>query len=187
MRAIYTIGNGYILYKLEDADKNKYMELQRQINGVSSSFLTDIMWDATLNELSKGSDKCYSIYEDNNGQFCGCIELQNHNSSTPELGLNLVESKRNQGIAAKVVKLLVQKSCFERNNDFFLIRIKSNNLHSKHVFEKMGAVLIGEECPSVMNKLKKPVGENGIYNINDENGVVYRYKLLPETFLHNYV
>ena len=148
MRAIYTIGNGYILYKLEDADKNKYMELQRQINGVSSSFLTDIMWDATLNELSKGSDKCYSIYEDNNGQFCGCIELQNHNSSTPELGLNLVESKRNQGIAAKVVKLLVQKSCFERNIDFFLIRIKSNNLHSKHVFEKMGAVLIGEECPS---------------------------------------
>lgn len=132
MRAIYTIGNGYILYKLEDADKNKYMELQRQINGVSSSFLTDIMWDATLNELSKGSDKCYSIYEDNNGQFCGCIELQNHNSSTPELGLNLVESKRNQGIAAKVVKLLVQKSCFERNIDFFLIRIKSNNLHREN-------------------------------------------------------
>lgn len=29
--------------------------------------------------------------------------------------------------------------------DYFLIRISSNNLHSKYVFEKMGAVKIGEE------------------------------------------
>lgn len=124
------------------------------------------------------------------------FELQNYKSDTPEIGLNLVESKRNQGIAAKVVKLLVQKSCLERNIDYFLIRIMSNNPHSKHVFEKMGAVPIGEEDrPFVvfMDELKKTMGEDSISQIydtvkarmddDDENEFVYRYKLSPEAFL----
>lgn len=196
IREPYTSGEGCVLYPLADVDRDNYVELHRQINGESSLFLMprikDLMWNTTL---SIETDKLYSIYEDG-GEYCGYIELQNYKSDTPEIGLNLVESKRNQGIATKVVKLLVQKVCLERNIDYFLIRIMSNNPHSKQVFEKMGAVLIGEEDrPFVvfMDELKKTMSEDSIRQIydtvkarmddDDENEFICRYKLSPEAFL----
>ncbi|MGN0657052.1 MAG: GNAT family N-acetyltransferase, partial [Ruminiclostridium sp.] len=112
------------------------------------------------------------------------------------IGLNLVESKRNQGVAAKVVKMLVNKFCEERRVDYFLVRIMSDNSHSKHVFEKMGAVLIGEEDrPDVkllkeLNKLKLEYGEDKISDTVksqlgdiDEAVFVYKYKLPTEALM----
>ena len=196
IREPYTSGEGCVLYTLSDVDRDNYVELHRQINGEKSLFLLpktkDLMWNITLDNEK---DKLYSIYEDN-GEYCGCIELQNYKSNTPEIELNLVENKRNQGIAIKVVKLLVQRVCLERNIDYFLIRIMSNNLHSKHVFEKMCAVPIGKEdrpFAVFMDDLKKTMGEDNIRQIfdaikarmddDDENDFVCRYKLLPEAFL----
>ena len=194
-REIYAAGDGYVLYPLADVGRDNYVELQRQINGESSLFLMprikELMWNTTL---SNETDKLYSIYEDN-GEYCGCIELQNFKSDTPEIGLNLLESKRNKGIAAKVVKLLVQKVCQEQNIDYFLIKIMSNNSHSKHTFEKMGAIPIGKEdrnyavfMKALDNTLDKD-SLNRIYDTvkpymdDDENEFVYKYKLSPEAFL----
>lgn len=53
--------------------------------------------------------------------------------------------KRNQGIASKAVRLFARRVYEKRKVDYFLIRISSNNQNSKCVFEKMGAVKIGEE------------------------------------------
>ncbi len=194
-RGPYAVGDGYILYPLADVDRDNYVELQRQINGDDTLFLMpkikDMMWDTLL---SDDSTKLYCIYE-NNGDFCGCIELQKYKTDTPEIGLNLIETKRNQGIAAKVVKLLVQTVCAERDIEYFLIRIMSNNPHSRYVFEKMGAVPIGEEeHPYVvlMNRLKTTLAQDTVNEIqgaikdlmvdNDEEEFVCRYKLMPDVF-----
>ena len=56
-----------------------------------------------------------------------------------------MENKRNQGIAPKALRLFAGRVCEIRKVDYFLIRISSNNLHSKYVFEKIEAVKIGEE------------------------------------------
>ena len=48
-------------------------------------------------------------------------------------------------IAQKTVRLFTRRAYVIRKIDYFLIRISSNNLHSQHVFEKMGAIKIGEE------------------------------------------
>ncbi|MGN0680185.1 MAG: GNAT family N-acetyltransferase [Oscillospiraceae bacterium] len=195
-REPYTSGEGYVLFPLADVDRDNYVELHRQLNGESSLFLMpiikDMMWETTLNNER---DKQYSIYEDN-GEYCGCIELQKYQSDTPEIGLNLLESKRNQGLAAKVVKLLVQKACREQNIDYFLIKIMSNNSHSQHVFEKMGAIQVGEEerpFVAVMKELKQIESEeisDDIYGIlkanfddKDDNAFVLIYKLPPEALL----
>lgn len=90
------------------------------------------------------ADSEFSLFTAN-GDYCGSIELQQSDSNTPEIGIDLLESKRNQGIALKAVRLFAKKVCGIRMVDYFLIRISSNNLHSQHVFEKMGAVKIGEE------------------------------------------
>lgn len=194
-REPYAVGDGYILYPLADVDRDNYVELNRQINGEKTLFLNtklkDMMWD---NLLLDDSTKLYCIYE-NDGDFCGCIELQKYLTDTPEIGLNLVEAKRNQGIAAKVVKLLMRTVCAGQDIEYFLIRIMSNNLHSRYVFEKMGAVPIGEEeHPYVvlMNRLRNNLSQNTVSEIqdfvkdqmvhNDEEEFVFRYKLLPNAF-----
>lgn len=195
-REIYAAGEGYILYPLSDIDRDNHTELHRQINGDDTLFLNpvtkDIMWNIAVRQ---DKDRLFSIYGEN-GEYCGCIEYQNFHSDTPEIGIDLVESKRNLGIAAKAVRLLIEKVCEERSVDYFLIKIMSNNHHSQHVFEKMGAVLIGEEDrPFVvmMNELKKSKSEEyanrmsdtikAQMNDNDDNAVVYRYKLLPDQFV----
>ena len=67
------------------------------------------------------------------------------NSNTPEIGIDLLEAKRNQGIAPKAVRLFARRVYETKKVDYFLIRISSNNQHRKYVFEKMGAVKIGEK------------------------------------------
>lgn len=137
---IFFAGEGYILRHISDADRADYGELLRQTDG-TESLPSEEKW----NKIVKGvADRYFSIF-DEHGEYCGCIELQNCISKTPEIGLTLLESKRNQGIAAKVVKLLVQKACSEQEIEYFVVKIKAENSHSRHVFEKMGAVKIGEE------------------------------------------
>lgn len=194
-REVYASGDGYILYPLADVDRENYIELQLRLNGDDATFLAtginNTIWEETVNDENS---RYFSIYEEN-GEYCGCIELQNYQSNTPEIGISLIESKRNQGIAAKVVKLLVQKVCQECNIDYFLLKIMSDNSHSKHVFEKMGAVPIGEVIPSMLllNKLKETLSEDEFNLMNDivesqtedvfEKELIYEYKLPPETFL----
>lgn len=195
-KEIYAAGEGYILYPLSDIDRDNHVELKRQVNGDNTLFLNpatkDIMWNAAIR---RDKDILFSIYEEN-GEYCGCIELQNFRSTTPEIGIDLLESKRNKGIAAKAVRLLVQKVCAEQSIDYFLIKIMSNNPHSRHVFEKMGAEFIGEEeRPFIammkeinQSKLKEYISSmadtiKSQMNDTDDNAVVYRYKLLPDSFI----
>lgn len=194
-REVYASGDGYILYPLADVDRENYIELQLRLNGDDATFLAtginNTIWEETVNDENS---RYFSIYKEN-GEYCGCIELQNYQSNTPEIGISLIESKRNQGIAAKVVKLLVQKVCQECNIDYFLLKIMSDNSHSKHVFEKMGAVPIGEVIPSmlILNKLKETLSEDEFDLMNDivesqtedifEKELIYEYKLPPEAFL----
>ena len=188
-RKIYAAGEGYILSPITDADRADYEELQRQTDG-NDSLPSDEKW----NKLMKGeADRYFSIL-DEQGNYCGCIEFQNCQSATPEIGLTLLESKRNQGIAAKVVKLLVQKACSEQEIEYFEVKIKAENLHSRHVFEKMGAVKIGEE-EYALTKLRGMLNDHELELVRkaldlakaesaDEEltRAVYRYKLSPEVF-----
>lgn len=193
-KEIYAAGEGYILYPLSDIDRDNHVELKRQVNGDNTLFLNpatkDIMWNVAIR---RDKDILFSIYEEN-GEYCGCIELQNFRSTTPEIGIDLLESKRNKGIAEKAVRLLVQKVCAEQSVDYFLIKIMSNNPHSRHVFEKMGAEFIGEEDHPFIAMMKE-INDSAIkeklnsmadvikaqMNDTDDNAVVYRYKLLPDT------
>lgn len=188
-REIYAACEGYILSPMIDADRADYEELQRQIDE-DGSLPSDEKWD----KLVKGEvDRYFSIF-DKHGDYCGCIEFQNCQSATPEIGLTLLESKRNQGIAAKVVKLLVQKARSEQEIEYFEVKIKAENSHSRHVFEKMGAVKIGEE-EYALSKLRGILNDHELELVRkalelakaesaDEEltKAVYRYKLSPEVF-----
>ena len=50
-----------------------------------------MMWEQVL----EGEDKVFSVFEINGG-YCGSLELQNPDSDTPEIGIDLFENKRNK-------------------------------------------------------------------------------------------
>ena len=188
-REIYAAGEGYILTPMTDADRANYEELLRQTDG-NDSLPSDEKWD----KLMTGEAECYFSIFDEHGEYCGCIEFQNCRSKTPEIGLTLLECKRNRGIAAKVVKLLVQKACSEQEIEYFEVKIKAEKSHSRHVFEKMGAVKIGEE-EYALTKLRGMLNDHELELVRkaldlskaesaDEEltKAVYLYKLSPEVF-----
>jgi RimJ/RimL family protein N-acetyltransferase len=119
------------------------------------------------------TDGVYSIFPISEEDRDNYVELHRQlngahslEEDTPEIGIDLLESMRNKGIATKVVPMFARKTYEIKPAAYFLIRISSENPHSKHVFEKMGATLIGEEEKHI--------------SINE---VVYQYKLVPELFM----
>ena len=193
-REIYAAGKDYILCPMTDADRADYEELQRQINDDDFDCYTpeqkDKMWDKIMKDEV---DRYFSIFNEY-GEYCGCIDFMNCQTATPEIGLTLLESKRNQGIAAKVVKLLVQKACSEQEIEYFEVKIKAENSHSRHVFEKMGAVKIGEE-EYALTKLRGMLNDKELELVRkaldlamasgaeeELTKAVYLYKLSPGIF-----
>ncbi|MGN0649286.1 MAG: GNAT family N-acetyltransferase [Oscillospiraceae bacterium] len=193
-REIYAAGEGYILSPMTAADREDYEELQQQTYGEDSDCHTpeqkDKMWDKILKSKA---NRNFSIF-DEHGDYCGCIELMNFQSTTPEIGLTISESKRNQGIAAKVVKLLVQKACSEQEIEYFEVKIKAENSHSRHVFEKLGAVKIGEEEYALamlrrfLNERELELVRMAMNTAKEEAAdteltkAMYQYKLSPKVF-----
>lgn len=185
-REIFATDSEFIICAIADEDRNDYVELHRQLNGETSLYLNPLSKDMMWEQILSNADSVFSLFTAN-GDYCGSIELQNSDSNTPEIGIDLLENKRNQGIAAKAVRLFAKKVCEVRKVDYFVIRISSNNLHSQHVFEKMGAVKIREEetefCRFV-ELFKESEGKEGLdlekyrylFQEND-NEVVYCYRL----------
>lgn len=191
-RKIFASDEEFIICNISEADRSDYVELHRQLNGEASLYLNPISKDMMWEQLLDNADSVFSLFT-RNGDYCGSIELQQPNSNTPEIGIDLLEEKRNQGIAPKAVRLFARRVYEIRKVDYFLIRISSNNHHSKHVFEKMGAVKIGEEetdFSRFVEKFRKTAEEDGqdlekfrhLFEESDDEAV-YCYSLEPNTFL----
>lgn len=197
-REIYATDGEYIIYPIAEEDREYYVELHKQLNGESTLFLNPVCKDMMWEQVLTGKDKVFSIY-DKGGDYCGSIELQHPESDTPELGIDLMESKRNKGIAARAIKLVARRAYGDKHVEYFLIRISSRNPHSKHVFEKMGViplrttestfktfmndfkdVMKNTEVDDAMEERLKKIFDNA----DDlEEEVVYEYKLTSEIFL----
>ncbi len=138
-REIYVTDGEYIIYSIAEEDREYYVELHKQLNGESTLFLDPVCKDMMWEQVLSGKDKVFSIYN-KSGEYCGSVELQHPDSNTPELGIDLMESKRNKGIATRAIKLVARRAYEDKRVEYFLIRISSRNPHSKHVFEKMGVI-----------------------------------------------
>lgn len=193
-RKIFATDGEYFLYPIAEQDRKNYVELQRQQNGENTLFLNprskDMMWQMTL----EGTVLNYSIFN-SKGSYCGNVEIQNPSDEHPELGISLLEEMRNQGIGPKVIKLFAAACWKNRPVEYYLVKILSNNQHSRHIFEKLGAVIIGHEgnlYSSVIEELKKvfksePMDETKelmkhFYDEKDEE-IIYHYKLDPRMFV----
>ena len=78
-------------------------------------------------------------------EYVGEVTLMKLDTETPELGIQLLRKYQSQGIGTRVMNLFVDKLKSVLRVEFFSVRIFSDNHVSKKMFDKMGAVKIGEE------------------------------------------
>ena len=195
-REIYATDGQYYLVPLTAEDKENYMNLRQRITEMpflySTPELLEFMWSAST-ELG---DINYSIFDPNN-EYCGNVILQNPKADIPEIGVDLIETKRNQGIAERAIKMLARQAYEDLEVDYFLLRVSSRNSHSRHMIEKLGAVLIGEEegeFKRMIRTIREVLDEDSFSkvvervsslldkNADEKEEVVYRYQLTPDMF-----
>lgn len=200
MMEVYATNGEYSLVELTEADKENYFRLLEQVNKIDGFYDDprhyELMWKVAQNV---GTNE-FSIYDRNN-EYCGNITLNHYDSSTPEIGIDLLEEKRNQGIAAQCIKLLARTVHKSREDiEYFVLRVSSHNPHSKHMIEKLGAVYLGEEETLYKRFVKQLLKERTDESTNEErraridavlqelstaedDEVVYRYKLMSSRYL----
>ena len=185
-REILVHNDHYALARITENDRAAYVELQRQISGESSLFTNplskDTMWKASL------SDEGLYIILNEEMVLCGSVELSSH-SRTPEIGISILEAFRNKGIAGNAVSLLMELTYDPLTIDYYIARIERDNSHSRHVFEKMGAELMGddlstlEEFDEFLHEKDLVKGKDdlaGLFAIFHSNHAVVKYKLTPQ-------
>lgn len=103
--------------------------------------IDDILWK----EITKDSDLNCIIRDPNSNIIYGKIVLQDYKSELPELGVDIFPEYQNQGIAPEAIKLFLQYCNSYYNIKKVKVRIRKDNAHSNHVFQKLGAIFQYDE------------------------------------------
>lgn len=105
-------------------------------------------------------------------QYVGNIVLREIESTTPEVGIEIAEKYQRQGIAYDTLQLFLKRIKSICRIDYFLVRIYSDNEPSRKLFQKIGAVKIGNE-PSeyqvFLDQMKERMTEGEYEQIKREN------------------
>lgn len=195
-REIYVTDEALTICPISEDDKEKYFELRIQVSDIPQSYSDPEMREMFWKTMLSYEDEDYSIFDENN-DYCGNLIMQNPSSETPEIGIDLLENKRNKGIAVRAIKLVSKKFYEENTVEYFLIKAVKENTHSRHMIEKTGAVFTGMEESPYKKLLKKCIDsvsgtdcegmklrfEKELDEYKNMPDNVCVYKLMPETFM----
>ncbi len=189
-REIYATDGVITLFHIAEEDKESYLKLRDQVSELPRELRAsdETAW-LVVYKYTKGS---YSVF-DNDGEYCGNVNFHNPGAGTPEIGIELLEHKRNIGIGPRSVKLLAQTYYADNPVEYFVLRVRRKNTHSRHMIEKLGCVYEGlqgsttdELIAHIEKNLGKPLSDEfkeNFIRIHDEGEDILIYKYYPETFL----
>ncbi|MBE6846198.1 MAG: GNAT family N-acetyltransferase [Ruminococcus sp.] len=189
-REIYATDGVMTLFNIAEEDKENYLRLREQvlklIDGIRTS--DEVAWKLVY-EYTTGN---YSVF-DSNSEYCGNACFHNPDAEIPEIGIELLEDKRNIGIGPRSVKLLAQTYYADKPVEYFVLKVRRKNTHSRHMMEKLGCVYVGVEendFKERIEKIEKSLGRNlpsdfkeAFLSPCDEGEDILVYKYYPEAFL----
>lgn len=159
---IYAENEYFILKRLCEQDKEDFMELVLDTSSIPKAYeqagFSEYSWECSLND----ADLNLSLFAKDTGIYLGNLMLKNLSGSRQEIGIDIVRKYRKRGIGYKAVRLLIEHAAKVSGRSDFEVRIYSDNEPSRRLFEKLGAVEIGQECSefiSAMKAMEATVGE----------------------------
>lgn len=130
----------YLLKRLTEEDKEYYFDLYAENSIIKDikDFRSFMEWNWNIN---REDDSIYvSVFSKNPYKYVGNIVLRNLESKTPEIGIDICQKYKRQGIASYVLPMFINKVSEIQEIEYFLVRIYSDNISSISFFTQMGAV-----------------------------------------------
>lgn len=133
-------------------DTGIYCEICRQVDtpGVASLLqdpaaaeaVKEILW----NELDRENRLNMLILRKDTDTVCGQICMQETDREAPEIGIDIVPEWQDIGYGPEAVRAFAKWYAQTYGTGTFTVCIAKDNTHSRHVFEKLGAVYQGDRC-----------------------------------------
>ena len=117
-------------------------------------------------EIKAGKKIVYTIIDKASESVCGFCQLDMENPKQPEIGIDIDSSFAGKGYGYRATSLLLESASTWPDTEKFVWTVYSHNWPSRHLAEKLGGVLVGEEP-----LLSKEFIEYGVQNniLKDED------------------
>lgn len=160
---VFAENDAYVLSRYKETEQELFFKAWRETFEHSlllmNTQLEQTSWEKALSDLNTLQLK---VMDKREQEYVGEVCLMKLNSEMPELGIQLLRKYQGQGIGTQVMNLFIKQLKAVTEFKEFLIKISSDNVASKKLFEKMGAVRIGEEgkeYAELMCKIMQKMGK----------------------------
>ena len=140
----YGEGKQVYIRKLIEEDYLTYKEVSYAHFSYKNVF-TEKFMQTIWKEVNAANGFPCAIIEKSTGETCGFCQLKNVDTPTPEVGIDMRDDYMGRGYAQEAVRLLIDYVSTYFEVDYFIWKANKANTVSRHIAEKMGAVLISEE------------------------------------------
>lgn len=138
----------YILRRQLPEDKAAYRELyedcsrlKKRMKKAEFENFFEYIWKENQQEDAIN----VSVFLKESGAYVGNLVLRNLDSTTPELGIDIMKKYRRQGIASGALRLFMNRVVQLSKIEYFFVRVYSDNEPSLRLFQKLGAIPIDNE------------------------------------------
>lgn len=131
------IGNEITLRKVQDSDKDIFIELQKENNIVKSMMKEEAYRNMLWNEHVEYKTLMFSIIVNN--EYVGYCGIKNTTCEQWEIAIEILNKWKYKGIGYKAISVMLDEIKSRLNVSEFRVRIDSENYPSQRLFEKLGA------------------------------------------------
>ena len=130
--------NGILLRKVKEADREKFLDLQRIYSATKTMLQQEAYCNMVWNEHTQSKSLMLSI--EKNGSYVGYCGIQDITKKTWEISIELVPDSVHQGIGFTALTAMLNELKDRLWVNDFRVRIEPTNYASQRLFEKLGAV-----------------------------------------------
>lgn len=129
--------NEIILRKVQDSDKDIFIELQKENNIVKSMMKEEAYRNMLWNEHIEYKALMFSIVVDN--EYVGYCGIKNTTHEQWEIAIEILNKWKHKGIGYRAISIMLDAIKNRLNMSEFRVRIDAENYPSQRLFEKLGA------------------------------------------------
>lgn len=132
-----TTENNIILRKVQDSDKDTFIELQKENNIVKSMLKEEAYRNMLWNEHIEQKSLMFSIVVNN--EYVGYCGIKNTAHEQWEIAIEILNKWKHKGIGYKAINIMLDEIKNRLNVSEFRVRIDAENYPSQKLFEKLEA------------------------------------------------
>ena len=129
--------NEIILRKVQDSDKDIFIELQKENNIVKSMMKEEAYRNMLWNEHIEYKALMFSVIVDN--EYAGYCGIKNTTHEQWEIAIEILNKWKHKGIGYRAISVMLDEIKNRLNVSEFCVRIDAENYPSQRLFEKLGA------------------------------------------------